>query len=238
MRPVRKPMPTTRYNEPDDLVIQRWQSPWGDIVATTHTGLVREKNEDAIGVSDDGMTIAISDGMGGHAKGAEASREAVRNAIGAAHPRVGFAAAQNAVAAMGKDRVGVDVPGCTLVVARVDESRNAIVGWTGDSRAYLWDGRLTQVTRDHAVGKFTLAKCLGAFSQDGDRAEFVEAPIVSGAWLLLCSDGLHGYASDGAMADALKAAQCRAEESLRRLVGLAFANEAPDNVSAMIVRMR
>ncbi len=231
-------MPVTRFSEPDDLVIQRWPAPWGDIIATTHTGLVREKNEDAIGVSDDHMTIALSDGMGGHAKGAEASREAVRNAIGAAHPRVGFAAAQNAVAAMGKGCVGTDVPGCTLVVARIDESRNAVVGWTGDSRAYRWDGRLTQVTRDHAASKFSLTKCLGAFSQDGDRAEFVEAPIASGAWLLLCSDGLHGYASDRAMTDALKAGACRAEESLRRLVGLAFANGAPDNVSAMIVRMR
>lgn len=236
---------------PGDLTIRRWPAIWGGTVGATHKGLVREGNEDRIGVSADGCTIALADGMGGHADGELASKAAVDAVIGDWPGTFTglFANAQRAVLALGRSgggRIGRKEPGSTLVVVRLNpKTRHARIGWTGDSRCYVFNGVLRQATRDHAAwGGIT--QCLGGgVHGEGPPGEYTKVVLSSGSLLMLCSDGVHGrglgggrrpIVADGAIAEILGAATSRGE-AVERIVAAAFAAGAPDNVSVMLVRV-
>lgn len=234
------------YDEPDDLKVWRLPAAWGGIVGASHRGLKRSNNEDRYGVSLNGITIALADGMGGHPAGEVAAEAAVRAVVnmpesdGTLPPVFAFEAirrAQNAVAPLAAFRREQPSPGSTLVVARIDPMlRHVAIGWAGDSRAYLFAvDHLARITRDHTDPRFgTLTQAIGGGSAtSAGEVEFVGVP--RGGWLLLCSDGLHGCVSDEAIRAALCAAQGFREIAVRRLIGRAFAAGAPDNVTCMIV---
>ena len=235
------------YDEPDDLKVWRLQASWGGIVSASHHGLKRTSNEDRYGASPNGLTFALADGMGGHPAGEVAAEAAVRAVInmpeaepGTLPPVFAFEAilrAQTAVAPLASFRREQPSPGSTLVVGRSDPMlRHVAIGWVGDSRAYLFAGdQLKRITRDHVHPEFgTLTQSIGGGSAtSAGEVEVLSVP--RGGWLLLCSDGLHGFVSDEAIRAALSAAQGFREIAVRRLIGRAFARGAPDNVTCMIV---
>jgi serine/threonine protein phosphatase PrpC len=215
----------------------------GSIVAVSDTGLVREHNEDSFDASKDGVMIALADGMGGHEGGELASKAAVHAAVhGREVPqnvvpetliRQSFRDAQRAVRTLqSPNATWTQRPGTTLVVAVVDpRTSTATVGWVGDSRAYLWNGiKLTQVTIDHAAPDHSLTR---AIMGGGEEPDIVQVDMRGGAWLLLCTDGLHGFSSNGIIESEMKASSSRGE-ALSRLLGLAFRRGAKDNVTMMI----
>ncbi|HEY53513.1 MAG TPA: Stp1/IreP family PP2C-type Ser/Thr phosphatase, partial [Caldilineae bacterium] len=141
----------------------------------THTGSVREINEDAIstvldwretlGLEDKdqrtrGHLFAISDGMGGHAAGEIASNlvidtlfqsyyasesVSVRDALAQA-----IADANQAVCEQAEANPTYAGMGATLVAAVLLEDE-LVIGNVGDSRAYLFrDGEVSQITHDHS----------------------------------------------------------------------------------------
>ena len=233
----------TRHGEPADLQILRFPAPWGGLVACTHKGLVRKGNEDRFGASPDGRTFAVADGMGGHDGGELAAEAAVAAATAdASFPgtranvvvSAAIERAQRAVAPLTVGKVGARAPGCTLVVAHLDpRARSVRIGWVGDSRAYLWDGTLVQITRDHAfAGQLTQA--IGGSLEPTSGSAVTESLVLS-QWLLVCTDGLHGFVDDAAIAEALRSHS--RDTALRRLVGAAFARGAPDNITCVIARV-
>lgn len=145
----------------------------------THTGSVRDHNEDAIstvldwrgelGLTDDDLTLrghlfAVADGMGGHAAGEVASHMAVETLFrtyyaGASPPSGGahsamlsdaIAAANTALIQQAQADSAQAGMGTTLVAALL-HGRNLLVANVGDSRAYLFRNRqLTQITHDHS----------------------------------------------------------------------------------------
>ncbi|HTM19759.1 MAG TPA: protein phosphatase 2C domain-containing protein [Kofleriaceae bacterium] len=129
----------------------------------THTGNVRDANEDAMLLAPDLGLWAVFDGMGGHMAGDVASAKArdtvveyVRAARGSLAAGDLLAGAINAAAAAvhgearaRRDRHGM---GTTVVACLMMDERRAVIGHVGDSRAYLVrDGRLQLLTRDHTV---------------------------------------------------------------------------------------
>jgi len=141
----------------------------------THTGSVREVNEDAVstvldwretlGLGDKeqrarGHLFALSDGMGGHAAGDIASELVIetlfRAYYGATATNVEDSVAQAITEA---NRVVCDAAkanpayagmGATLVAAVLRKSE-VVIANIGDSRAYLFrEGQITQITRDHS----------------------------------------------------------------------------------------
>ncbi|MCE9572559.1 MAG: protein phosphatase 2C domain-containing protein [Deltaproteobacteria bacterium] len=198
----------------------------------THVGKVREANEDAMIVDPRWGLYAVLDGMGGAMAGDVASNRArdviheyVRAKKKTLEPRAlleaAITAASSAVhgeAQARRDRQGM---GTTLVMALFVDDNKAWVAHVGDSRAYLLrDGRLTQLTRDHTVVaelmaqgalspaeaenhayKNVLSRNLGAKAEA--RPDLLELELVAGDRLMLCSDGLYGYASTDATSGAV-----------------------------------
>jgi len=137
---------------------------------------------------------AVADGMGGHLRGAEASRAAIEPLQQLFRPDA-FQSEQEAIAAMRQvmrvadDSVTVlgfrDVPDAyyrsgpgstlTVVTAHPKEPYQLVLGHIGDSRAYLLrprenDGllRIKQLTRDHSEGPY-IDRALGNW--DTDRSQ-------------------------------------------------------------------
>ena len=203
------------------------------VQALCHKGLVRRGNEDAVSVGglflrDDSAELTVdipqdgffyllvSDGMGGHEAGEEASeftlneikeqlnlhqirpdcfeddiREAARYIT---YKLNGFAAERGQAYPMG----------CTLTGVIWHYGRAWLVG-AGDSRTYrLRGGLLRQLTLDETERGLTgdpsadkrLLNCLGGGTQGRLTVEDISDKLVAGDTLLICSDGLSDMVSD------------------------------------------
>ena len=228
----------------------------------THPGHVRQKNEDCF-LSDPELGLyLVLDGMGGHMAGDVASaraREVVRgevkthlrrkpppalleDAINAA------SAAVHADARRNRDLTGMG----TTVVGCLLNDRHAVIAHVGDSRAYLLHGgRLRLLTRDHTVVaelvarnalsaaeaqvhpyKSVLSRNLGG--RPDAKVDLFELDLEPGDRLLLCSDGLSGFASHEAMEQVMAGAE-DADRAAAELVELALRGGGGDNVTALVV---
>lgn len=148
--------------------------------------------------------------------------------------------------------------GSTLVVAVLRPSpagQEAIVANAGDSRAYLLrDGVLRQLTKDHTAAQrmvdagvisaadarshpqaSVLSRALG--QQIGTTVEtYPPVTLLPGDGLLLCSDGLSGYALDPEIAQAIGSAS-DPNAVVRNLVELALNRGSDDNITVQFLRL-
>lgn len=190
--------------------------------AATHTGKVREVNEDNFVIMP-GMYV-VADGMGGHQAGDVASsittdvvREAasivpltldqVAELVELANARVRAQALE-----AGPDGMGTTLVGLALIDSGGDDG--LVVFNVGDSRCYQLtdEGALTQLTTDHSLvqefvdsGKITaeqaeshrdrhvVTRAIGI--EESVAADFVVLPRIARARILLCSDGVSGELS-------------------------------------------
>ncbi|MDI1230924.1 MAG: protein phosphatase 2C domain-containing protein [Methylobacter sp.] len=229
-----------------------------DFALGTHTGLVRELNEDShLALPQLGLWV-IADGMGGHQAGEVASgitiREIARSieqgmplgeAIEAAHRAIQTAALQGDGAA--------DM-GSTVVALKLDGMHYEIA-WVGDSRAYLWNGTLHQLTTDHSyvqmllnAGLITESEIPGhpsrnvitqALGVGGADKVNIKVDLVSGELgesdiLLLCSDGLSGEVADDDIA-AILAETTDAQTRVDRLIAAALEAGGKDNMTVIAI---
>lgn len=225
----------------------------------SHRGCVREVNEDAFLTDPTGALWVVADGLGGHGHGDLASDIVVDAFARLPHGAAGRSPLQDAIAAAHGEihrrarAEGLDAIGATVVALSIDGDR-ATVAWAGDSRLYLWRADfLEQLTRDHSlvqdlVDRGALDPAEAADHPDtnvvtravgaSDRVEpaFREIGLRDGDRLLLCSDGLTRCVPDTGIAELLAGA-ATPEAVCRGLVEAALARGAPDNVSAVVVRI-
>lgn len=227
--------------------------------ARTDVGRVRKVNEDAILSMPRPGVWVVSDGMGGHDAGDFASR-AVVEALGALSPELAPAelmrAAREAVQAAHRrigaeaERRGGAVIGATVVILVIAEAHFLCL-WAGDSRLYrLREGRLEMLSLDHSVvgelverGELTWAEAeRHPQSNQITRAVGVGARLeidkrrgeaLPGDRFLLCSDGLTRHVDEAALAAALREAPVEAAADL--LVERALEGGGADNVSVIVV---
>lgn len=213
--------------------------------AATHTGRVRDGNEDAWAMS--GSAWVVADGMGGHSGGEVAARAAADAAL-AADPAHAVEVAHRAVLDATTPQLA-DM-GTTLVHAVLVDG-DLQVHWAGDSRAYLLDaGGLHPLTRDHNQaeelralghltdeqarvhpGQYRLTRALGLGRPVSPEAGAVT--VAAHGRLLLCSDGLTSELDDDAVARLLAAGE--PDEAARRLVDSAVDAGGRDNVTVVVV---
>jgi PPM family protein phosphatase len=229
----------------------------------TNVGKIRTTNEDSMILDPARGLYAVLDGMGGANAGDVASQTA-RDAIvdfitqrrsnmppkalleGAI--QAGSRAVYNAAAA-NRERHGM---GTTVVACFVIDPKHVVIGHVGDSRCYLLRmGRLQSLTRDHTIVeelvdrglltadeaerhpyKNVLSRNLGARPET--RVDLIELELQAGDRLLLCSDGLYGYASIEAMQYLLGSGDAP-EHVSRDLIELALRGGGGDNVSVIVV---
>ncbi len=233
------------------------------IAGDTHVGKVRKANEDALIVEPRLGLYAVLDGMGGANAGDVASRtarDAIRDYVlarrGAMSPRELLEGALRgggtAVHRAAQGSRALHGMGTTVVACLVGEGGHAVIGHVGDSRAYLLrDGRLQALTRDHTIVeelvdrgllpaaeaerhpyKNVLSRNLGARPET--RVDLLELEIRGGDRILLCSDGLYGYAAVDAIQYLLGSGD-PPEHVCRDLIELALRGGGGDNVSAIVI---
>jgi protein phosphatase len=233
------------------------------VAGDSHIGKVRTSNEDAMIVEPRLGLYAVLDGMGGASAGDVASqlaRDTIRDFV--LHRRAQLAprevleaailagsAAVYGEAQRHRDRHGM---GTTVVACLVIDPQRVVLGHVGDSRAYLLrDGRLQSLTRDHTIVaelvergllsgeeaerhpyKNVLSRNLGAKPET--RVDCLELELRPGDRLMLCSDGLYGYASAEAIQYLLGSGDAP-EHVARDLLELALRGGGGDNVTALVI---
>ncbi|MCP5420253.1 MAG: serine/threonine-protein phosphatase [Gammaproteobacteria bacterium] len=224
--------------------------------AGTHVGNIRQRNEDHYHADPEAGIWVVADGMGGRQAGDVASgiiadfipsalREgsSVLDAVAHSHQAV------INVLAEGKGAAGM---GSTAVVLQL-KGNHYEIGWVGDSRAYLWNGDLLPLTRDHTVvqrlveagalspedardhpHRSSLLQALGSTEIVGVDVEVTQGTLKPGEQILLCSDGLTSEVKDDEIAAILEQ-PLDVQGKVDRLIQAALNNGGKDNVTVLLI---
>ncbi len=225
--------------------------------ARRDSGAARDTNEDAAYASD--RLLAVADGPRSSPRGAAASAAAIEalkplelvDAPAAELLTMLAAAAGEADRQLREAATEEDRPFSTLTALLRSGSQLALVH-IGDTRAYLLrGGELSQLTQDHTYVQSLVDQ--GRLDRDqaaahpqrallvralGTGSTPVEADLalrtgLAGDRYLLCSDGLSAVVPRAALRAELAAA-AGPEDVVRRLVELAYAEGAPDNIACVV----
>ncbi|MGK0440936.1 MAG: protein phosphatase [Pseudohongiellaceae bacterium] len=190
----------------------------------THKGN-RKHNEDCFTANNELGLGLVADGMGGYACGEVASALVKETLVDALIHQQGLTEAivraHYLIRSESSADIGKKGMGSTVVAAKAQGNRYEIA-WVGDSRAYLWDGALKQITRDHSyvesllvAGTISLdeaknhpnrnliTQAVGAAGEGGLEVSVVNGSLAPGEKLLLCSDGLIDEVDDVIIANML-----------------------------------
>ncbi|TLY49063.1 MAG: serine/threonine-protein phosphatase, partial [Gammaproteobacteria bacterium] len=140
---------------------------------------------------------------------------------------------------------------------RVTGANDYEVCWVGDSRIYLWNGALKQISQDHsyvqeliAQGAITqeqarthphrnvVTQALGVTDPQSLRVETLRGTLDPGMQILLCSDGLTEEVDDAQISATLSRSDLSAQECVDHLILAALDGGGSDNVTVILVRSR
>ena len=237
-----------------------------NVYAKTDIGKTRETNQDAFdtGYFNDGTVWAVvCDGMGGVSGGQVASSLCIDKTVNAIKRSYRENMTVNNVKNMLVSAINAansyvfdeslkdrELKGMgTTIVAVVIVNNIAVVAHVGDSRAYIVNDTIKQITKDHSYvqllvdnGKITLEEAEnhpdkniitraigieGFVDVDIDIVDIKNEDI-----LLLCTDGLNGYVRDD---DILKTVKEYGDSSTEKLVETANLNGGHDNITVVLI---
>lgn len=227
----------------------------------THTGNIRDCNEDAFLIADDKYLWAVADGMGGHEQGRVASQSIVE-ALATYRP---LHLLGNSIRNMATLLQSVN----TKLITRANKKPDTIIGstialllikglycvsvWAGDSRIYRYrNGVLKQITRDHSEAEILLeagvapeeiaeipyaegiTRAVGA--DDILQLETRILEIQTNDIFLLCSDGLYKELADTEIAQII--GKGGVEDAAQRLMATALKRQGRDNITIILVKLK
>lgn len=228
-------------------------------------GAKRKLNEDFVYASDQPVgnfpnLYIVADGMGGHAAGDYASRCCVETIVdyleGSREKRI-IPQMQEAVRLANQALIGraqtdksLEGMGTTLVMACIDRGCLYVAN-VGDSRLYLLDRNIEQITTDHSLveemvrmgqlkrsemrfhpEKNIITRAIGVKKEM--QPDFFDVALNPGDRILLCSDGLTNMVEDDAILGIVKNASCL-EEAGDHLIDQANQNGGTDNISVVLI---
>jgi len=224
----------------------------------TDIGLHRSINEDAFAVHPELGLWLVADGMGGHDAGEIASalaRDTVVASMRGGRDLVTAITHAHAAVIAHSSRAGQSLEMGTTMVAFHRAAASFQISWIGDSRAYLFDGRLSRLTRDHSYVEALLQQ--GAISEAEMRAhpnrnvithaigittsgslhiDTVTGALKPGTLFLLCSDGLTEAVTDADIADILARNASAPQACVDQLITAALAGGGSDNITVIVLR--
>jgi len=245
----------------------RMRSAHGDDIASmiefghsTHVGLRREHNEDTYYADAELGLWLVADGMGGHEHGEVASaiaRDAMVREVAAGAPLAQAVQRADEEIIQHSSRKAEALPmGTTIAAMRLHENEYEIC-WVGDSRVYLWNGELKQLSRDHSYvqeliqqGAITheqarthphrnvVTQALGVTDPESLRVETIRGSLQPGMQVLLCSDGLTEEVDDKDIETVLARQDLSAQECVDHLILAALEGGGSDNVTVILIRDR
>jgi PPM family protein phosphatase len=235
-----------------------------DAFALSDKGCVRSNNEDYCLIEPELGLYVLADGMGGANAGERASRLAVdtvaERVLMAQHrdSQVLLTAVEEAnrrVLDAARQDIALEGMGTTLVAA-LEIGEDLCIASVGDSRAYLMDDAGLRAITDDQTWVNEVGRPLGLDEESlknhpmrhvltmaiGASAPLTvncySVPLMPGALVLICSDGLHGVVEPQKLAEILQGGRdgVGLEESCRQLIEAAKDAGGPDNVTTVLVR--
>jgi protein phosphatase len=224
----------------------------------THVGLRRTRNEDTY-YADAGLGLfLVADGMGGHQHGEVASalvRDAVADLVTRGHSLVeAVRGADERLMAQARNQDDALPMGTTIAALRLGADCYE-VAWVGDSRIYLWQNGLRQISHDHSLVQELVAagtldpaqaarhphrnvitQALGITAVDQLHIGMARGRLEPGMCFLLCSDGLTEEVSDTSIARIVERRDLAAQECVDHLLLAALDGGGSDNVTVILAR--
>lgn len=235
--------------------------------AKTDIGSKRSMNQDSLYCNENQVgsfqnLFIVADGMGGHRAGDHASKLCVESIVssieksGHKTPVTIFEEAvtnanrtvyEEAKANPEYDGMGTTMVACTLLGDKL------YIANIGDSRLYLIDDEIQQITSDHSlveemvkIGNITerearvhphkniITRALGIDSSV--HADYFEISVNKFNYILMCSDGLSNMLEDEDMEYIIKHSET-VEQAVNKLVDKANENGGDDNITVIVVRI-
>lgn len=233
----------------------------------TDIGKRRSANQDFVYASDQPVgnlpnLMIVADGMGGHNAGDLASRCTVESMVEYIEnasekrpiPLISSAIHHANELVIEKSRSDKELEGMgTTVVAATVKDGYLYVANVGDSRLYLIDQEIEQITRDHSlveemirVGELqrkdarshpdrnVITRAIGV--RTPVRIDFFDVKLEEGDKVLLCSDGLTTMVEDEEILHIVKKS-ASAKEAAQRLITEANKNGGKDNISVILAEI-
>lgn len=232
--------------------------------AMTDVGRRREVNQDYVYATDKPVgpfpnLLVVADGMGGHKAGDFASKFTVQVVIRELEEskidrpevilkKVVQIANKELIHAASKD-VKLEGMGTTLVVATV-VANTLYFANIGDSRLYLIDDNIRQLSKDHSLveemvrlggikaedarnhpDKNIITRAMGVKSKV--EADYYEFRLKRGDKILMCTDGLSNMVEDEDMFGLIKGSR-DVVEAVQMLIDRANSNGGRDNIGVVL----
>lgn len=234
--------------------------------ALTDTGRVRKINQDYVYASIEPIgglpnLFLVADGMGGHKSGDYASRYIAENLTaylkqtkenGTIVPllREGIEQVNRRLYQESMSNVELNGMGTTLVACVIDKDIMYVAN-IGDSRLYLVQNHLKQITRDHSYveelvslgqlergsrdykeKKNIITRAVGAQEKLG--IDFFEVNLRPGDYVLMCSDGLSNMLEDAEIEEII-CSELELNEKAEKLITVANDNGGKDNIAVILI---
>ncbi len=230
----------------------------------TDVGKKRTQNQDSIFFTDVSIgplpnLYIVADGMGGHKAGDVASKTAIEcvteyirestisNPVTVLKRAIIYA--NDKIYKMSREKEDYSGMGTTFVAAVVDENNMYVVN-IGDSRLYVIDDMIRQVTLDHSLveelirtgqldrnrgrnhpEKNIITRALGIAQEV--TPDFFEITLKENDKILLCSDGLSNMIEDDEMKDIILENQ-NLEDAVNKMIDRANYYGGKDNISVIL----
>ncbi|MEE1242744.1 Stp1/IreP family PP2C-type Ser/Thr phosphatase [Frisingicoccus sp.] len=234
------------------------------VFGKTDVGLVRKVNQDFIYYSQVPVgafpnLFIVADGMGGHNAGDFASRYAVQCFLDYIQTSKkdalirmvdeGIKYANQKIIEKAQEDPALKGMGTTMVVAYIEDDQ-LFVANIGDSRLYLLDKTINQVTEDHSfvatlvrAGELTpeqarkhpdkniITRAIGAVADA--KVDFFEVDLEKGDRIVMCSDGLSNMVDEDVIYDIVK--NTYIGDVVDELIEEAKMNGGSDNIAVIVI---
>ncbi len=234
------------------------------VFSITDVGKVRKMNQDYVFATDEPQgtlpnLLVVADGMGGHKAGDFASKftvetlkEEIKHSLKEGPKEVLLDAVQvvnkKLIETAEKD-IKLDGMGTTLVAATVIDHTLHFIN-VGDSRLYLINQEVKQISRDHSLVEEMLR--LGGISEEEAKhhpdkniitraigvkedveADYYEYALKKGDVILMCTDGLCNMVNEDEIFTIIKSARDIVEAG-QLLINRANENGGKDNIGVVL----
>lgn len=235
------------------------------IYSVTDVGQIREMNQDYIYTSEQPIgnlpnLFIVADGMGGHKAGGFASSYAVQVLLESIQKDSNFNPikvirravehANDLILKKAKEDAAMSGMGTTMVVATI-VGHYIYVANVGDSRMYIMDQELKQITKDHSLveemirigeikkeearkhpDKNIITRAIGARADV--EIDFFDVKLEPDTKIIMCSDGLSNMVSDEEMQELL-GRYGPEENPAQLLLDRANHNGGKDNIAVIVI---
>ncbi len=237
--------------------------------AMTNIGVKRNTNQDYAYISVEPVgnlpnVLIVADGMGGHKAGEVASEQAVNAVLQSIKENEkkdkisiieeAIDVANSKVLEMSAKDEKFKGMGTTIVVATL-ENNSLYIANVGDSRLYLVDDEIRQITRDHSLVQEMVS--IGELDKESAKthsrknvitravgvekkimADFFETEVRGGTKILLCSDGLTNMVEDSDIKNIIEnCSDGNIEEAVHKLIDAANENGGLDNIAVVLAEV-